>query len=480
MKKDFIKITGIAFALLLTATACNKYLDGAQLPANTIDGASVYQTDVSTSTVVTGLYLSMNNSGPFNASAGSNTGFTLGLYTDELRSLLSGNFADVFYKNAIQSQQSPYWTDLYRKIFTVNTALEGINQSGGALLYKNQWLGECYFLRAYFYYLLTNYYGDVPLALSSDFEANNKLSRAPKTEVYQQIVADLKLAQTLLPAEYKNGYGETTTNRLRPNQAVASALLARVYLYNNDWANAEAQATAVINSTATYQLLPLAQVFLANSKETLWALAPTQPKPAPEYAFYNNGMPAVITPPNTPASSQVYACLSSFLINAFETNDARFTNWVRSSTVAASGNTPATTFYFPAKYKSSANNAEYQVLMRFAELYLIRAEARARQNKDGAASDLNVVRTRAGLPNSSATTQADLLAAIAKERQTELFTECGHRFFDLKRTGTIDAVMSVVTPAKGTNWSSFMALWPIPPTDIVQNPNLTANPGYLR
>ena len=60
----------------------------------------------------------------------------------------------------------------------------------------------------------------------------------------------------------------------------------------------------------------------------------------------------------------------------------------------------------------------------------------------------------------------------------ELFTECGNRFFDLKRTGTIDAVMTVAAQQKGTTWKSYMSLWPLNPDDIILNANLTPNPGY--
>lgn len=478
MKKIF-SFSKYLLAASITLSSCESYLDGTQLPANTIAAVDVYASDNTVSTVVTGVYLTMNTSGPFQGSASGNIGYTMGLYTDELRSLLTGNFADVFYKNAIQSGQSGNWADLYKKLFTINTAIDGISTSKGNLVYKDQWLGECYFLRAYFYYYLVNIYGAVPLALTNDYATNNRLSRAPEADVYKQIIADLKMAQSILTTEYKNGYGITTTNRFRPNKAVATAMLARVYLYAKDWANAEAQATEVINNT-NYGTVPLNQVFLANSKETIWALATNSPKFTNEYAFYNNGMPATITPPQTPASSSVFVALSSNLLNTFEVGDERLNNWVRTSTVAASGTNPATVYRFPGKYKSSATNAEYQIMLRLAEQYLIRAEARAMQNKSNAVDDLNAVRLRAGLQGLPAGTQATLLTAINKERQTELFTECGHRFFDLKRTGTIDAVMATVAPTKPTTWVSYMAYWPIPPGDLLQNPNLAPNPGYLQ
>jgi hypothetical protein len=460
----------------LSLSSCEKYLDDTELPADRIAAVDVYDSDNTVSTVITGVFLTMNSSGPFNGSAG----YSLGLYTDELRNIAANPGIEPYFKNAIQSGQSLNWGDLYKKLFTINTAIDGINNSKGNLSYKSQWLGECYFLRAYCYYYLLNYYGDVPLVLTNDYSINNKLARASQGEVYQQVIADLKQAQNLLGTDYKNGYGQTTSNRFRPNRAVATALLARIYLYTKDWANAELSATELI-ADPNYSLQPLGQVFLANSKETILALATNSPKAAYEYSIYNGGMPAILSPAKLPASFSVFASINAPLLSSFESGDGRFTSWIRTSTLPATGTTPATVYYFPDKYKSSANNAEYEVLIRLAELYLIRAEARAMLNKSTAVDDINAVRTRAGLLGiPSGSNQAILLAAIAKERQTELFTECGHRFFDLKRTGAIDAVMNIVAPLKPTTWASYMALFPLPPNDLLQDPNLKPNPGYLQ
>ena len=121
-------------------------------------------------------------------------------------------------------------------------------------------------------------------------------------------------------------------------------------------------------------------------------------------------------------------------------------------------------------------------MFRLGEIYLIRAEARAQQgNSTGAgsaASDLNTVRARATLPPTTAVTQADMLAAIAHERRVELFCENGNRFFDLRRTGNLDAVMNVLAPLKGGSWASNKEWWPIPLSDIQNDINLTQTPGF--
>ena len=85
---------------------------------------------------------------------------------------------------------------------------------------------------------------------------------------------------------------------------------------------------------------------------------------------------------------------------------------------------------------------------------------------------------RAGLPETTPTTQREIEEAILHERKVELFTEWGHRWLDLKRTGAMDSVMTRVAGEKGTTWQPYFKLFPIPQYEIQQNPNLVQNPGY--
>jgi len=135
------------------------------------------------------------------------------------------------------------------------------------------------------------------------------------------------------------------------------------------------------------------------------------------------------------------------------------------------------TYYFPFKYKiqSGATLTEYSMVLRLAELYLIRAEARVYLNNlSGAEEDLNVIRNRAGLPVTDATDNTTLLNAIMQERRVELFTEWGHRWLDLKRTGQADSVLAPQKP----QWQTTSVLYPIPQSEIQNDPNLIQNPGY--
>ena len=152
-------------------------------------------------------------------------------------------------------------------IYKSNAIIEGLSSSSGVSEnLKNQLMGEAKFVRAFCHFYLVNLWGDVPLILTTDYKTNNSILRTEKGQVYQQIIADLKDAQGLLA----NDYSFSDNQRIRANSAVATALLARVYLYKEDWANAEAEATAVINNTAQYNLEPnLANVFRTTSKEAI-------------------------------------------------------------------------------------------------------------------------------------------------------------------------------------------------------------------
>lgn len=463
---------------LLTGSGCEKYLQNTELPAGTIAGDDAFVSDNSVSAIVTGNFLSLCGSGAFAGGTVDNTSFLTGLYTDELRSIATSNkTAIAFYTNALSNDQSSFWSNIYSKIYAVNAAIEGIESTPAILYNKSQWLGESYFTRALLYFTLVNFYGDAPLALTTSYQVNSALARAPQADVYQQIIKDLKQAQALLGNDYKDGYGAITTARVRPNKAVATALLAKVYLYAKDWPNAETEATAILTNPA-YRLSALTQTFIANNgsnTETIWAIANKNDERVYEYGFYNGGMPATVS--KDPASYNVLAAMSDTLVRSFEPGDGRFTNWVRSTVYT--GVTPNITYYFPNKYKSPAVGTERSVYLRKAEMFLIRAEARAqRSNLTGAASDIDSIRLRAGLPVITANTLPTLLAAIAQERKVELFTEFSHRFFDMKRTEVIDGVMTNISPMKGGTWSHYKQLFPLPINDLTLNPKLDPNPGY--
>ena len=172
-----------------------------------------------------------------------------------------------------------------------------------------------------------------------------------------------------------------------------------------------------------------------------------------------------------PASTTPAFVLYDTLANTFETGDLRKTNWTKSIVFSSK------TYLYPFKYKLRVGTTgnEYAVMLRLAEMYLIRAEARAQQNNiSGSQADINLVRTRAGLVNTTASTQAALIAAIEKERWVELFTENSDRWFNLKRLNKATAALSPIKTA----WQPHQQLYPIPLVEMQANPNLVQNSGY--
>lgn len=482
-KQSFIYILFSLQVIVLFFSSCEKLID-IDAPETSLSTENVFQSDATAIGAVTALYgkLSAQNNNIELKPEFSGTGIFQGLKADEL---VLFNVTDnrgyaSYFRNELNSAYSsvgilPAWGGYYAIIYNTNALLEGLQKSTALSdAVKNELIGEAKFVRAFCYFFLVNQYGEVPLALSSDYKINSQLHKSSTADIYKQIIEDLVSAKELLPSEYIGGDVTTVTeDRTRPNSFVASALLARVYLYVKDYTNAETECNRIIENTGTFDItaVPLDQVFLRTSKETIWALQPLGAFTNPREGFI------YILPENGPNTFQPFY-LSEYLLNSFEPGDQRKTIWTAS--VAVSG----TTYFYPFKYRvnnTTTPTQEFINVFRLAEIYLIRAEARGFNNNfSGASDDLNIVRTRAGLPDITVTDEAGLLNAVLHERQTELFLEWGHRWFDLKRTEKLDEVMEQVSATKGGDWASFKALEPIPATELIAAPGLTGhqNPGY--
>lgn len=467
----------IILLLALNVSSCKKFIE-VDAPASSLNAGNVYTSDASSSAVLTGIYANISNlNGGLNGDHITAISLYAGVSADELTLFnLSDQQLPIYYRNDLNSQSATkFWSSTYNIIFVANAAIEGLSSSQETTpAVKQHLLGEAKFIRAFCYFYLVNLFGDVPLVRSTDWKINAQLPRTPKSEVYQQIIADLKEAQGLLSSNYLSAnIISTTTERVRPTKWAAAALLARAYLYTGDYLNAEAQASAVISNATLYNLSSLSNAFLKNSTETIWSLQPVRTG-----TQSNTGEGGIFVLPATgPNTSSYPVYLSNNIVNSFEVTDQRKTTWIKTVTVGNS------TYNYPYKYKIGRVNTttqEYIMMLRLSEQYLIRAEARAQQNNiSGAQADLNAIRARAGLLNTVAADKTSLLTAILHERRVELFTEWGHRWFDLKRTNTIDAVMIVVAPQKGGTWSPFKALYPIPQSEIQKDPKLSQNAGYL-
>lgn len=463
MKKIIRHISLIVLvSFLLVMSGCKKFLE-VPPPSYQIDSEQVFTSDGTAVSAVAGIYAEMiNNSSQF---TGGQATLLTGLYADELTFFGSSDKDEFIDSRLTEGRHSTlsgnFWAPAYRNIYTANLCLEKLAKSNSITPgLKNQLIGETKFLRAFCYFYLVNLFGDVPLPLMSDYKINTSLPRTSVNAVYDQIVTDLSDAKQLLLTSYPSPASE----RIRVNKWAATALLARVQLYRQNWAASEAEANAVINSGSYSLTANLNGIFLKNSTEAIWQLQPVVPG-------WNTWEGRDILPA-TSISTPTYIVRPG-LLSAFETGDLRKNAWTASRTFSGQ------TIVYPYKYKVYGNNApltEYYTVLRLAEQYLIRAEARAQQgNFTGASADVNVIRNRAGLPSISVSDAATSLMTIEKERRIELLAEWGHRWFDLKRTGKADVVLHALKPA---TWNSAYQLWPIPINQINANPALVQNPGY--
>jgi len=435
-------ITGVM--LLVACVGCEDFV-AVDLPSSKIVSDAVFENDNTAIAAVSGLYHDMQNSMGFASGGQSSVTVTTALSAGEL-DFYSTSFSDLgeFQQRDVNAENGSLltlWSSAYNTIYGANAIIEGLESSTAVTPgTRDQLLGEALFVRAFTYFYLVNLFGDVPLATTTDYRVNATLGLADIETVYAQLIDDLLRAVQLLGPEY------VSADRVRPSRWTAHALLARVYLYRGEWEAAETHASEVIAQTGHYTLTPLDGVFVKSTQEAIWQLIPVRPN-------FNTNEGNTFIPITVP----VFA-LSEGLMQAFDDKDSRKSSWILPYEYGGE------VYSVPYKYKvaNGSEITEYAVVLRLAEQFLIRAEARAQLNDPaGAIADLDAIRGRAGiglLANSAPelTGQA-LLDAIERERRRELFTEWGHRWLDLKRVDRI--------PVEA-------AFYPIPAEEIRKNPNL--------
>ncbi|PRD56832.1 hypothetical protein C5749_06320 [Sphingobacterium gobiense] len=442
--------------------SCAKFVElGA--PPTQIEYQDGFLTDAGAQSVILGLYVSATGNAN-NANLSSMASLYTGVAADDLQYNGADALLLEFYTNGLLSTNglvNNVWSNLYQLIKNTNNAVAALEASNALTpATKDQLIGEAKFIRAYAYLYLVNLYGDVPLYTADDsgvFESA-VLPRTATDRVYEQILSDLKDAETKLDVAYKG------TFRGRVNKHAASALLARVYLYRKDYVNAELYASKVLAATDLYSMPAPSVSFTNNSGEIIFQLANINGVTTFAANYFAAGATSI------PAYT-----LPDRHYQSFETapeEDLRKLNWITPKTVSEK------VYYTITKYKSTSPTIgnEYHVVLRLAEQYLIRAEARANQdNRAGAKADIDAVRSRAGLEGvSSNLTATQMLTAIETERLHELFGEYGHRWFDLKRTDRATAVLAPIKP----NWQATDVLFPIPNGQRLANNLLTQNLGY--
>lgn len=444
--------------------SCKSFVE-VDLPRHQLTKETVFQDAGTANAAVIELHAKIRGYSP-NGLTTVNISRYSGLYADELEpygSFLSGSSGEFFNANILANNSflATFWLQSYETIFAANSILEGLQKSTSSSFKvedKNKLRGETLFLRAFVNLFLVQLFGDIAEVKSTDYNINKTLGKTSKKDVMQYIVNDLKEAVTLLPENY------TIPEKVRPNKATAIALLARAYLYNNMWAEAELSSSEIIENEV-YRLEEnedIQKVFHKNSPETIWQFSSRTPgfptNEATSFYFTQGAGPDGLT---------------SYLVNSFATHDKRLSKWI-----IKAFDTNGNPYYYSQKYKNrtqGGNTDELSIQFRLAEQYLIRAESRIKLGFiEKGRSDLNKIRNRAGLAALTLEQPELLLNEVLEERQRELFLEYGHRLFDLIRMGRTDLLKQ-----RKPNWDNHNERWPLPEKELELNPNLKPqNEGY--
>jgi len=458
---------GVIALIVFSFLSCEDFLD-IEAPKHKIVSENVFNDDETAISTMTGIYNELFRSA-FSGGWENSVTILSGLSSDNLKPIRANDLSlQEFSEYNIQPNNDrnlSLWSSAYNILYMTNSLLEGVNASENLTEdVRNTLIGEAKVVRAFTNFYLVNLYGNVPLILSTDYRENSLAVRSDSNEIYEQIIVDLTEAEQLLKETYRDN------DRTRVNRYTALALLARVHLYQENWEQAEQFSAEVIAQSGTYEIMEDPnQVFLANSQEAIWQISPIG-RGGP-LAFTNEGSVFLFL---SFAPSLTKVSLSENLVESFEVEDLRLLNWI--------GLNQNTGNYYPYKYKdrsSVGEISEYSMVLRLAEQYLIRAEARAKQeNLSDAIADIDVIRKRAGLPliseNNAEVNKEELLLIIMDERRKELFTEWGHRWLDLKRTNRAADFLNPLSD----DWENTDVVYPIPAQERMKNPNLNQNPGY--
>lgn len=341
--------------------------------------------------------------------------------------------------------------------------------------------GEALFLRAYAHFELFRYYcGNYsPDGLGMVYMKSSTIvpaARIRMDEYFSNINADLVKAKTLV--------AQNLTDINRANLAAVSGLQARVALYQRDWQAAESFATEYIQQVPIANAATFPGIWTdANSAEQAFRLIRTNSIGGRIGSLFRG----------TSASASNIGLVTwkpaEKLWNAYDrVNDVRFRNYFKDEPLLTSAGRSSRLIlkYAGTAYGTASENVANAKVFRTAEMYLIRAEARAEQGRvsgvNSASEDINLLRSNriTGYAPITYASKEQAITDIVQERFVELCYE-GHRFFDLKRRGLPVDRLAVDAPSPaGTTLAAnnFRFVLPIPLPEMVANPLMQQNAGY--
>lgn len=438
----------LTLSALVLLSSCD-VLD--QSPTNSVSDDDVAASASAATTVLNGAYHRLATS---NYYGGGYFTTIVALASDNTEWVGSYNFLGNFDQHNYQADNTANesaWYSIYSAINAANQTIKLTASSSIAESERKRIIAEATVIRSLGLFDLARTWGNIPVikeATTSHTQFDDVKQSDSKT-VYQTVVSDLLAVRGDLASP-------ALRDRAYVSQPVADAFLARVYLYLEDWANAEKYASQVIALTDYYQLVPISE-FLNNkqTRESIWELAFSSSFSNEFYYYWQRsggGRQEIGLSP------ELYS-----LVASPETGGDR-------ALLVGDDSTPTERLLTAKLYWRDANDDDPSYVFRLAEQYLIRAEARAKSgNVAGAIADLNTVRQRSHVADyNGSTAQADVIAAIDQERRIELAFE-PHRWYDLVRTGKATSKLGI---------DSHYTLFPIPHNDLLADKGLIQNTGY--
>jgi hypothetical protein len=454
----------VGLTLLFSLGSCEKILD--QKPLNEVDQDIAITDKSSANAAVAGLYNELQNANYYGANF-----FIIGdISTDIAQSIGTWDHyreMDTYQVAASGNvENNNFYTRAYSTVNIANNILEKIPALASvADADKEPMMGAAYFVRALALFDLTRLYGGVPGVVGT--MGVPVITKATKTvpEVeyparpalavsYAAVEQDLIKALALLPE---------TGNKSIASKGAARALLSRLYLYLGKNAEVITYSTAVITDNK-YLLNPaFADIFASKlTTESIFELSFNDSDQSAIRNWYNpvGGRGDLTTHETFYAEATANSSDVRGKLYGFSASNGRY----------------------QTKYQKAGGVDNIHIL-RIAEMYLNRAEARAQTNDlSGALDDLDLIRVRAGIGKISPRplTKADVLQAIWNEEKFEFAFE-GHRLFDLTRTGQIMKVLQNISRKNGPAISLPVigrAIFPIPNFELDANKNFLQNEAY--
>lgn len=480
------QLTTLSLFFLLLLTACTKKIE--QKPDYQLDGSSPLASIKEADNVLTGAYDAFQSGDYYSSAADGAFSIVPDIMGDDLIQTKEslGNEQSMSEWTVVPTDgevKSP-WLSAYNIISGVNIILRDIdNIASQDTKAARRIKGQALAIRAHVHFDLLRLYGEsldgnsaakgVPYVTKFDITA--KPARNTVKETYDKVLADLNEAATILAGELDKPIN-TADDKTHIDWLVVKAMQARVNLYAGLWQPAVDAATAVITRKAISNIDDFPFIWNDEStEEVLWSVSFESVLDGAVYdnVFFASGNR------NTYRPAQGLTALYD------QANDVRYSSYM--ANVGTLNGTVKPPRLIVSKHLGKGNATDGIVnwkAYRVAEMYLIRAEANFKLNKQGdALDDINTIRENRinGFTPGTETGNA-LWTAILTERRKELAFE-GHRFFDFKRwnktpinrcpsnTDTNSTICSL--PSNSRSWA-----WPVPFNEIIANPNVIQNDGY--